>query len=92
MWLTPNVVVASACRQPAEQAADEAAEDRDPRPQCHPHQPAKMVAHHHHSLEADVDGPAALRVEAARPAMAIGIAVRSATPNMPVDVSPACRR
>ena len=68
MWLTPNVVVASASSSPPNRPPTAPPSDRHPRPVLPAPPAGEHGAEDHHPLEADVDGAAALGVQAAEAA------------------------
>ena len=86
MWLTPNVTVARACSRPPRMPPMTPPTIAIHGPHSQPHQPAKTVPMIIMPSRPMFTVPLRSAKRPARPARAIGAAVRTITPNVPGDV------
>src|SRR6056297_2450991 len=86
MWLTPKVVVATLISRPPSMPPMMPPSRAIHGPNSHPHQPAKIVPITIMPSRPMLMVPLRSAMRPARPASAIGAAVRSATPKVPLEV------
>jgi hypothetical protein len=86
MWFTPNVVVATLISRPASTPPTMPPTTAIHGPYSQPHQPAKIVPMIIMPSRPMFTVPLRSANRPARPASAMGAAVRSATPNVPLEV------